>query len=112
MNNEVRVAVKDYTLTPGPRFIKSGDGSAEAFFKTHIKPAMGRTKNTILTIDFSGTWGYGPSFTSQLGIYLVEFLKDAVFDRLKTISTDDPEVEKRFWNQLKESFDEFQKKHK
>jgi hypothetical protein len=101
MSNKV-VRVRDFTTIPGPRFIASGSGSAEEFFNSYVKPLL-KNKNKV-TIDFSGTWGYPPSFTSQLGVYLKKNLGGykEVKARIEIISDDNYEAVDRFWEQLKE----------
>lgn len=99
-DNPIIVRVKDFTTIPGPRFRSSGDNSAEQFFEEHVLPKL--EENKQLVIDFSETWGYGPSFTSQLGICLVDKIgKDAPY-LVRGIATDDPEVVERFMAQMKE----------
>ena len=106
MNKDYTVHVKDFTTIPGPRMKLSGDNSAEQFFEDFIEPILDRKDFGTLTIDFSGTWGYGPSFTSQLGIFIVERLGDAALSRVEGIAEDDPEVVDRFKTQMKEYVDE------
>jgi len=104
--NIIEVAVREFTTIPGPRFREIGNYSAEQFFDEYIKPKIDETKDNYINIDFSGTWGYGPSFTSQLGIYIVESLGGDAIDKVTAVASDDPEVVERFYNQLKEAIDE------
>src|SRR5690349_12919773 len=95
------INVRDFTRIPGPRFKVSGDSSAEEFWERFVAPAVHDKKVTHITIDFSGTWGYPPSFTSQLGIYLKDELGsvDAVKRYVSTHSETDVIVEPQFWSQ-------------
>jgi len=99
----VEVKVSEFTTLPGGRFIEEGDGSAEEFFKVYISPKLRGPKATILSIDMTGTWGYPPSFTSQLGIYLKKYFGgvEKVIEHVK-ITIADPETFDRFWNQLED----------
>lgn len=98
------IKVSDFTRIPGPRFKVSGDSSAEAFWEEYIEPAVHDDNIEHITIDFSGTWGYPPSFTSQLGIYLKDELGsiEAVTNFVSTYSATDIIVEDQFWSQLEE----------
>jgi hypothetical protein len=102
----ISVTVSDFTTIPGGRFIKEGDGSAEEFFLKFIKPRLAGPKRTLLEIDMNGTWGYPPSFTSQLGIYLKGYFGsfNEVLDHV-TIRMSDPETSERFWSQLEDDTD-------
>ena len=103
MTTTKKVNVNKFTLFPGGRFIRHGDGSAEAFFNNHIKPVLDELgEDEQLHIDGSGTWGYGPSFTSQLGIYLKEYFgsKDLVSKKIIFTAPANPEAIDRFWRQL------------
>jgi hypothetical protein len=98
-----KVDVNKFTLFPGGRFIRHGDGSAEAFFNKHVKPALDiLDKDDEIHIDGSGTWGYGPSFTSQLGIYLKKYFgsKEEVSRRVTFTAPANPEAVDRVWRQL------------
>lgn len=103
MKNEV-VKVLDFTLIPGGRLREAGGGSAQEFFEDYIKPILDTKKPDRLTIDFSGTWGYGPSFTSQLGIFLTEYLKSVktVRDKVSIVASDNPAAVDSFWSQLED----------
>ncbi len=104
--NMIEVSVREFTTIPGPRFRETGDYSAEEFFDVYLKPKIDEAKDNYINIDFSGTWGYGPSFTSQLGIYIVEALGESAIDKVTAVASDDPEVVDRFYSQLKEAIDE------
>lgn len=104
--NNIEVAVRDFTTIPGPRFRETGNYSAEQFFEEYIKPRIDEKKDNYIHIDFGGTWGYGPSFTSQLGIYIAKSLGESAISKVTAIASDDPEVVERFYRQLKEAIDE------
>lgn len=98
------IKVLDFTPIPGGRFRENGGGSAQAFFEDNIKPILDSEKPKHLILDFNGTWGYGPSFTSQLGIYLTEYFKsvEAVKRKIEIIAPDDPAAIESFWSQLED----------
>ncbi len=100
---EITATVSSFTRIPGGRFIKEGKGSAEEFFKEFVEPNLVGPQRTKLTIDMTGTWGYPPSFTSQLGIYLKEYFGGVseVLEHVKILISD-PETFDRFWAQLED----------
>lgn len=79
------IRVSDFTVIPGPRFRNMGDGSAEQFYEEFVLPVLKKEKPKYLILDCGGTWGYGPSFVSQLTIYLSEWFKG--LDKLKQVLT-------------------------
>lgn len=77
--------VKEFSRTPGPRYISEGDFSGELFRKEillpHIKEAM--TQNCKITVDLDGASGYGTSFLEEafgglirIDLIPYEFLKN------------------------------------
>lgn len=96
------IKVSDFTTIPGPRRRISGDNSAEEFFEDYVLPIFTEHKKANYIIDFSGTWGYGPSFTSQLGILIVDKLGKDAISRVSGLATDDPEVVERFKRQMED----------
>jgi len=63
--DKIQVA-KDFTDTPGARYIKDGPFSGELFLKTHLKPKFEKAikGNYKLLVDLDGVWGYPSSFVS------------------------------------------------
>lgn len=102
--SDITVKVKSFTTIPGGRLRGSGQNSAEEFFEDYIQPHLENNSVGIITIDFSGTWGYPISFISQLGLFLKDFLGsgDAVRRKIRTIATDNPAVIERFWELMEE----------
>jgi len=94
--------IADFTTTPGPRFRSMGDSSAEEYFFDYILKVLQNEDFNHLTINLSNTWGYGPSFTSQLGVYFLEHFNvmGEVKNKVTLISDDSKEPIERFWNQL------------
>lgn len=83
---------KDFSTTPGPRYIKEGDFSAEEFRKTifdaKFKEALSENKKLI--IDLDGTLGYGTSFLEELfGGLTREYGQENVNKTLKIISKEE-----------------------
>lgn len=99
----VTVKLLDFTKIPGGRFRIHGKGSAEAFYEEHLLDIL-NTNPDKLIIDFTGTWGAGPSFISQLTIYLQGFYgnKSVVKQRVTPVATGNPQVINDFWEKLEE----------
>ena len=98
------VRVRDFTTLPGGRFIRTGDGSAEKFYLDYLEPVLAEDNTDHIVIDISETWGYPTSFTSQLGIYLKDYLGslDALKRKVTIYGPDKPDVVERFWQQAEE----------
>lgn len=65
VKDKIEVA-KDYTDTPGARYIKDGPFSGELFLNNILRPKFEKAlKNGYkLLIDLDGVWGYPSSFVS------------------------------------------------
>lgn len=76
---------KDFSLTPGPRFINEGDFSGEFFRNSILEPkfleAVKEKKKVIVNLD--GTLGYGPSFLEESFGGLVRKLSKGLEDAKK-----------------------------
>lgn len=101
-SHNIMVRVKDFTLLPGARTKKDGDGSAEEFFEKYVQTKA--TKDDFITIDFDGTWGYASSFMSQLAKYLVSFFGtcEKAKTQISVISNDEPGLRQRFFDYIVE----------
>ncbi|MHA4737779.1 STAS-like domain-containing protein [Dyadobacter sp. MSC1_007] len=66
MSKMLKIA-KDFTRTPGPRYIKEGRFSGEQFRESFLKPAIEHAINGSyrLLVDLDGTAGYGTSFLEE-----------------------------------------------
>lgn len=58
---------KDFSKTPGPRYVIEGDYSGELFRKDVLWPKVSETicRGLPLEIDLDGTAGYGTSFLEE-----------------------------------------------
>lgn len=90
----LKFCIKDYTLTPGGRFIKDGPFSGEDFKNKHLIPMFleALKDEKLLYIDLDGTYGYPSSFLEEsFGGLVREFGTDNVKKIIRLISVEDPE---------------------
>lgn len=83
---------KEFSKTPGPRYISEGKFSAELFKKEILNKKIKEAKeeNKTLEIDLDGTLGYGTSFLEELfgGTARTEGVNFA--RKIKIISSEEP----------------------
>lgn len=95
MNNKDYILIsiaKDYSLTPGPRWIKEGDYSGENFRKTILNPRfhVALQQGKKIKIDLDGTAGYGASFLEEVfGGLAREFPKINILDFIEIKSNEE-----------------------
>jgi len=105
---------KDFSSTPGPRFIREGDFSAELFRKELLLPAITKAikDNVVLTVDVDGTAGYGKSFFEESfgGLIRDEGLAyDGIIKHLEVISEEESIHKEKIYYHLKNAHDAGQK---
>ncbi|SRR5258706_241743 len=90
---EIKIA-RDYTSTPGPRYIKEGDFSGEFFRQKILYPSFQRAisegKKIVVVLD--ETAGYGTSFLEESfgGLIREEKMNyKSIIDNLKIISIEE-----------------------
>lgn len=85
---------KDYTKSPGGRFIHEGAFSGEDFREKVLLPKYLETIRTgeALTVILDGGYGYAPSFLEEAFGGLVRKLKDARIADIRIISEEEPEL--------------------
>lgn len=84
---------KDFSDTPGPRYIKDGEYSGEAFRKELLEPLFREAieKQEKLLIDFDGGYGYPTSFLEEaFGGLVRSYSKEQVKNILRYVSTEEP----------------------
>ncbi|MBY0473115.1 STAS-like domain-containing protein [Patescibacteria group bacterium] len=68
MDNQNIISIaRDFSVSPGPRYIVEGDFSGELFRNTILEPRFVEAiqKKEKLTVDLDGTLGYGTSFLEE-----------------------------------------------
>lgn len=92
--NEININVRDFSLSPGPRYVKQGDSSGELFYHEVLNKkfyeAIKENKKVIANLD--GVDGYMSSFLDEaFGNLVYDFGLEEVQNRLSFISTEEPE---------------------
>ncbi len=111
---EIKIA-KDYSPTPGPRYIKEGEYSGELFRQSKLFPAFKQAlaENKKLVVDLDGTAGYGTSFLEESfgGLIRVENMDyKAIIDKLQIISNEEDFLKDDIYFYLKDANDAKNKK--
>jgi STAS-like domain of unknown function (DUF4325) len=78
---------RDFSPTPGPRYIKEGPFSGEEFREKTLFPAIQQaiqTKGKVL-VDLDGTAGYGTSFLEEAFGGLIRIRKVEYQDIIKAL---------------------------
>jgi hypothetical protein len=105
---------EDFSFTPGPRYIREGDFSAELFRREYLLPAIEKAikDGVVLTVDVDGTAGYGKSFFEESfgGLIRLEKLDyDSIVKHLEVISNEESIHKEKIYYHLKKAHDEEQK---
>lgn len=85
---------KDYTKSPGGRFINEGAYSGEDFREKILAPAFQKSleNNEQLTIDLDGGYGYGSSFLEEAFGGLARKTQNDDILKIKLISDEEPKL--------------------
>lgn len=85
---------KEYTKTPGGRFIREGEFSGEDFRIKMLEPIYEKAKanNEQLTVILDGGYGYGSSFLEEAFGGLVRSLKDPQISKIVIVSEEEPKL--------------------
>lgn len=81
---------RDYTIHPGPRYVRQGAWSGEKFRKLLVERLA---KHQLITVNLDGTRGYGSSFLDEAFGGLVRegiLTRDEVERRVEIVSNEDP----------------------
>ena len=93
---EINIA-KEYSKTPGGRYVSEGAYSGENFRDTILKPAFDRSiaEGKTLVVILDGGYGYSPSFLEEAFGGLVRETKDNRVSQIVIISEEEPkQIEK------------------
>lgn len=107
---EIKIA-RDFSFSPGPRYIDEGKNSGEKFRKEILATAFQKAieENKKVIVDLDGTDGYGTSFLEESfggliredGISYEEIMK-----RLEIISNEEDYLKSDVYEYLKDAHDE------
>jgi len=94
MDQKIKITVRDFSETPGPREKVQGDFSAELFVETVLDPEfkkMDVDASLKMVIDLDGTLGYGTSFLEEVfGGTARKKGVDFVRNRIEVVSEEEP----------------------
>ncbi|MFN0729406.1 STAS-like domain-containing protein [Polaribacter gochangensis] len=84
---EIKIA-KDFSFTPGPRYIDEGKNSGEKFRKEVLYPKFKEAieTNKKVIVDLDGTAGYGTSFLEESFGGLIRINKLSYKEILKVLT--------------------------
>lgn len=91
MGNVIINIARDFTTTPGARYIKDGPFSGEEFRQKFLEQHLKDPKNeSIIEVIFDGVEGYATSFLEEaFGGLARIFGKERCLKKLKLISIED-----------------------
>lgn len=113
MGKETRkIAVINYSLDPGPRYVRQGDDSGEDYYHKILNNEFYEAliNGQVLEISLDGTSGYASSFLDEaFGNLVYDFSLDKVKSSVSIVSEEEPEWKDMIEN---ESFNEWEKRRK
>lgn len=92
--HEININVKDFSTSPGPRYVKQGKSSGELFYHQVLNSTFlqGYNEDKDVIINLDGVDGYMSSFLDEaIGNLVFDFGIEEVQKRLKFISFEEPE---------------------
>lgn len=111
-STEININVKDFSTSPGPRYVKQGEASGELFYHQVLNPnfLQGYREGKHVVVNLDGVDGYMSSFLDEaFGNLVFDFGADEVKKRLSFISKEEPE-----WTEMIQSdtYSEWEKRRK
>jgi hypothetical protein len=88
------VISKEFSDTPGGRFIRDGQFSGEKFRNDFLEPLFSKLgESEVVLIDFDGGYGYPTSFLEEsFGGLARKFGSEKVLKKLKFKSDEEPDL--------------------
>lgn len=107
---EIKIS-RDFSYSPGPRYIDEGKNSGEKFRKEILKDAFNRaiSEDKKIIVDLDGTDGYGTSFLEESfgGLIRDDGIDyDEIIKRLEIISKEEEYLKDDVYEYLKDAHDE------
>lgn len=93
-SREIILNVKDFSTSPGPRYIKQGEASGELFYHQNLNPSFIEVVNSDkrIIVNLDGVDGYMSSFLDEaFGNLVFDFGIDMIKDKVSFISNEEPE---------------------
>ena len=102
--SDIVIAVRTFTLDPGPRLRSEGKHSGQEYREDHLSPTFERAQkeNKRLIVDLDGTWGYPISFLEEaFGGLVRNHMRQGRFynyrHELEIITKEEPYLYDRVW---------------
>lgn len=92
--NEIMIAVTDFSISPGPRYCNQGEDSGELFYHNVLNPNFAKAceEDYVICVVLDGADGYASSFLDEaFGNLVYDFGEDLVLKHIKIISEEEPE---------------------
>ena len=111
-STEININVRDFSTSPGPRYVKQGEASGELFYHQVLNPLFlqGFNEGKPVIVNLDGVDGYMSSFLDEaFGNLVFDFGADEVAQRLSFISLEEPE-----WAEMiqQDTYGEWEKRRK
>jgi hypothetical protein len=91
------VVSKEFTDSPGGRFVSDGPKSGEEFREKFLEPIIQKGEPTV--IDMDGSWGYPTSFLDEsFGVLIRKYGRDKVLSIIHFKSDESPDLIERIAN--------------
>lgn len=92
--DKVTIAITDFSVSPGPRYISQGEDSGERFYHDVLNPVFTEifNSNQQLQVVLDGADGYASSFLDEaFGNLVFDFGQNIVSDKVEIVSCEEPE---------------------
>lgn len=93
-SHEIIINVKDFSTSPGPRYVKQGEDSGELFYHQKLNPSFIQVVHSDkkIVVNLDGVDGYMSSFLDEaFGNLVFDFGLETIKDKISFISTEEPE---------------------
>ena len=102
----LEIHIREYTTTPGARYVKDGPYSGEDFRNKHLEPLFkDETNKEEITVHLDGTEGFATSFLEEaFGGLARIFGVDRCKKRLRFVSNEDGLLVEEIEQYIQEAF--------
>ena len=93
-SHEIIINVKEFSTSPGPRYVKQGEASGELFYHELLNPSFVKAleSQSKLIVNLDGVDGYMSSFLDEaFGNLVFDFGIEEIKSKVSFISMEEPE---------------------